>query len=52
MVPVLLYYLGLGTARLPQTLTGHLNCLVCTGKLCGFHQSLLSSLAVGVRDTN
>lgn len=51
-VPVLLHYLGLGTARLPQTLTGHLNCLVCTGKLCGFHQSLLSSLAIGVRDTN
>lgn len=52
MIPVLLSYLGLGTARLPQTLTGHLNCLVCTGKLCGLHQSLLSSLAVGVRDTN
>lgn len=50
--PVCVHYLGLGTARLPQTLTGHLNCLVCTGKLCRFHQSLLSSLAVGVRDTN
>lgn len=52
MVPVPLSYLGLGTARLPQTLTGHLNCLVCSGKLCGLHQPLLSSLAVGVRDTN
>lgn len=52
MVPVPLSYLGLGTARLPQTLTGHLNCLVCTGKLCGLHQPLLSSLAVGVRNTN
>lgn len=52
MVPVPLSYLGLGTARLPQTLTGHLNCLVCTGKLCGLHQPLLSSLAVGVRDAN
>lgn len=51
-VPVPLGYLGLGAARLPQTLTGHLNCLVCSGKLRGLHQPLLSSLAVGVRDTN
>lgn len=50
--PVCLSYLGLGTARLSQTLTGHLNCLVCTGKLCGLHQPLLSSLTVGVRDAN
>lgn len=52
MVPVPLSYLGLGAARLPQTLTGHLNCLVRTGKLCGLHQPLLSSLAVGVRDAH
>ena len=45
-------YLGLGAARLPQTLTGHLNRLVCSGKLCGLHQPLLSSLAIGVRHTN
>lgn len=51
-VPALLHYLGLGTAGLPQTLAGHLNCLVCPGKLCGFHQSLLASLAIGVGDTN
>lgn len=52
MVPVPLSYLGLGAARLSQTLTGHLNCLVCSGKLRGLHQPLLSSLAIGVRDTN
>lgn len=52
MVPVFSHYLGLGTARLPQALTGHLNRLVCTGELCGLHQSLLSSLAIGVRDSN
>lgn len=45
-------YLGLGAARLPQTLTGHLNRLVCSGKLRGLHQPLLSSLAVRVRHTN
>lgn len=50
IVPVPLSYLRLRTARLPQTLTGHLNCLVCTGELCGLHQSLLPSLAVGIRD--
>lgn len=52
LVPVPLSYLGLGTARFPQALTGHLNCLICTGKLCGLHQPLLSSLAVGIRDTH
>lgn len=45
-------YLGLGTARLSQTLTGHLNCLVRTGKLCGFHKALLASLAIGIRDAD
>lgn len=50
IVPAPLSYLGLRTARLPQTLTGHLNCLVCTGELRGLHQSLLPSLAVGIRD--
>lgn len=51
IVPVPLSYLGLCTARLPQTLTGHLDCLVCTGELCGLYQSLLPSLAVGIGDT-
>lgn len=51
-VPAPFCYLCLCTARLPQTLTCHLDCLVCTGKLCGFHQPLLSCLAVGVRDAN
>lgn len=50
--PVPWSYLGLGTARLPQALAGHLNRLVCTGELRGLHQPLLSCLAVGVRDTN
>lgn len=50
IAPAPLSYLGLRTARLPQTLTGHLNCLVCTGELRGLHQSLLPSLAVGIRD--
>ena len=52
VVPVPLTYLGLGAARLSQTLTGHLNCLVCSGKLRGLYQPLLSSLAIGVRDAN
>lgn len=45
-------YLGGAALWVYKILTGHLDRLVCFGKLDGIHQTLMSCLTVGVRHTN
>lgn len=45
-------YLGGAALWVYKVLTGHLDRLVCFGKLDGIHQALMSCLTVGVRHTN
>lgn len=46
------WYLGLSAGGVHQVLTGHLNGLFGFGKLSRIHQTLLSSMAVRIRDTH